>query len=99
MSEFMGFVLIVAAVALLIFGIGAYAGWSWAVRPVEGVPVPRWIGSVWAVAGVTFVGGQLVRGEPAFAFMTGVLFVVIVGSALRIGPFGTTVKTEDGSGD
>jgi predicted MFS family arabinose efflux permease len=96
-TEFVGFALTITSVGLLIFGLGALMGWSWGVKSLEVTP-PRWIAGVLLAAGLAFVGGQLLRGEPALAFTTGVLFAIIVGSALRVGPFSGTAKPGDDSG-
>lgn len=86
MSEFVGFVLNVAGLGLLIFAIGAQAGWSWAVKSLE-VPPPRWVAAVLAVAGLAFVTSAVLRSDWLSAVFALLFYALLVGGALRIGPF------------
>ena len=86
MPEFVSFVLSVMGLGLLIFAIGAQAGWSWAVKSLD-VPPPRWVAAVLAVAGLAFAGSAVLRSDWLSAVFGLLFYGLLVGGTLRIGPF------------
>jgi hypothetical protein len=85
-TEFLSFVLSVAGLGLMIFALGAQAGWSWAVKSLD-VPPPRWVAAVLTVAGLAYVGAAVLRSNWLSALFALLLYGLLVGGALRIGPF------------
>ena len=86
MTELVSLVLSIAGLGLLIFAIGAQAGWSWAVKSLE-VPPPRWVAAILAVAGLAFAGAAVLRSDWLSAIFGLLFYGLLVGGALRMGPF------------
>ena len=86
MSELLAAALSIFALVLMIFGVGAIAGWSWAAKSLDVTP-PRWIAGVLLVAGVSFVTSSLLQGQWLTAASATLLYALLVGGALRVGPF------------
>jgi hypothetical protein len=85
-SEVTVVVLSILALGLMIFGIGAIAGWTWAVKSLR-VPPPRWIPGVMLVAGMLFVAANVLQDQWLTAASWALFFVLLIGGMLRIGPF------------
>ena len=79
--------------ALLIFGLGALAGWAWAMRSLETAP-PPWIAAVMATAGAALVAGSLFGGNWLSALGFIAMFGILVAGLLRMGPW----RSRSGSG-
>ena len=86
MSGLSALLLSILALGLMIFAIGAVAGWSWAVKSLH-VPPPRWIPGLMLAAGICFVAASVIQGEWLTAASATLFFVLIIGGMLRIGPF------------
>jgi len=83
----------VLGLALMIFSLGAVAGWAWAVKSLDVAP-PPWIAAVTATAGAALVAGSVVGGNWLSALGFVVVFGILVAGQLRIGPW----RSRSGSG-
>ncbi len=80
------FGLSILGLTLLVFSLGAISGWVWAVKSLVPRP-PLWLTAVLGAGGLSFIGAQLVSGDWLGAAGTTVLYTLLVGGNLRIGPF------------
>jgi hypothetical protein len=84
--ELLAFALTMLGLGLMLFAVGAICAWAWAVKSLSIGP-PAWIVGVTAAAGTALIGGFLLRGNWFSALTSGVLWAMIVGAQLQVGPF------------
>lgn len=83
--ETIAFGVSVVGFGLMLFGIGAQAGWLWAEKSLQ-VTRPRWITGVIAAAGCCFALAAALQADWLSVLGIGLLFGVVVLAELSIFP-------------